>query len=223
MEIGLQDVVKLLRVPEATVSRWIRQGYIPCTYRNGNYLFNPVTLKSWAKSKQLHLSHRQQIKPEAQTNESADLIEALELGGVHYQVKGKTKQEVFQEVEHLFALPFQAPLSLAEQLMKREKLAVTAIGRGVAIPHPQIPTNWGLGGAAVGTFFLEIPLEFGAVDQVPVFALFALLSPTSQIHLQLLANLAKILRDDAMIDFITEQPTSEDLVAQFKKILEKDN
>ncbi|MBF0278145.1 MAG: PTS sugar transporter subunit IIA [SAR324 cluster bacterium] len=223
MEIGLQDVVKLLRVPEATVSRWVRQGYIPCTYRNGNYLFNPVTLKSWAKSKQLHLSHQRQIKPEAQSTESADLIEALKLGGVHYKVKGGTKQEVFQEVEQLFAFPTQQSPPLAEQLMKREKLAVTAIGRGIAIPHPQIPKDWGLGGALVGTFFLETPLEFGAVDQVPVFVLFVLLSPTSQVHLQLLANLARILRRDDLIDFIRKQSTPEDLVSQFKKVLEENN
>ncbi len=223
MEIGIQDVVKLLRVPEATVSRWVRQGYIPCTYRNGNYLFNPVTLKSWAKSKHLYLSYQRQIKPEAQTNESVNLISALELGGVHYQVKGQTKQEIFQEVAQLFALPSQISPSLAEQLMHREKLAVTAIKRGIAIPHPQIPKDWGLGGAAVGTFFLETPLEFGAADQVPVFMIFVLLSPTSQIHLQLLAKLAKILHKDAMIDFITKQPTPESLVAQFKKILEKNN
>ena len=222
MEIGIQEVVKLLRVPEATVSRWVRQGYIPCSYRNGSYYFDPITLKSWAKSKQLHLG-RQTYKLESQIHPSTDLLEALERGGVHYQVKGEEKQAIFEEVEHRFALPSQASLSLAVQLMQREKLATTGIGRGIAIPHPQFPKDWGLGGPAVGAFFLESPLAFGAADQMPVSVLFVLLSPTSHIHLQLLSTLAKILRNDAISAFILEQPTPEDLIARFKEILEKDN
>lgn len=222
MEIGLDEVVKLLRVPEATVSRWVRQGYIPCTYRNGNYLFDPATLKSWARSKQIHLG-RPQNEGKVFPQEATDLIAAIELGGAYYQVQGSNKQELFQEVEQLFALPAHPSLSLSDQLMQRENLATTAIGKGIAIPHPRYPMDWGMGGAAVGIFFLETPCEFGAVDQLPVYVMFVLISPSSQVHLQLLSKLAQILRESALNNFIQKHPTLEDLVKQFQKILEKNN
>ena len=222
MEIGLEEVVKLLRVPEATVSRWVRQGYIPCTYRDGHYLFNPATLRSWARSKQIHFSQpRNEREPASQ--EPIDLILALKLGGVHHEVPGRNKQEIFAEIEKRFDLPAHPASSLANQLMQRENLAPTAIGQGIAIPHPRYPQNWGLGAAVLGVFFLATPFDFGASDQIPVYALFALLSATSQIHLQLLAKLAQILHEPAMGDLIKTQPTSKELVEQFKKILAQNN
>ncbi len=220
MEISLSEAAQLLQIPESTVRRWVRQGYIPCTYRSGKYVFNPKTLKAWAESKQIHLRDHRQEAPEKKVNQTADLIAALGLGGVYYQVKGKNKQELFREIEFLFAFP-SSSMSLAEQLSQREVLAPTSIGRGISIPHPQYPTDWGLGAPAVGTFFLKSPLDFGAIDNIPVFVLFVLLSPSSQIHLQLLSQLAQILRNDAMSEFLKQQPTSEALVTQFKEILGK--
>lgn len=220
MEIGLDEVVKLLRVPEATVSRWVRQGYIPCTYRDGHYLFNPAILRSWARSKQIHFSQPRKAT-ESAPQETTDLILALKLGGVHHQVPGSNKQAIFEAIEKHFALP--ASSSLARQLMQRENLATTAIGQGIAIPHPHYPQDWGLGGAAVGVFFLETPFDFGATDQIPVYVLFTLLSSNSQVHLQLLSKLAQILHIPAMGEFIKTQPTSEDLVEQFQEILEQNN
>ena len=51
----VSDVVQLLRVPEATIYRWIRQGDIPCVVRSGKYYFNQSTLFSWAESKHIHI------------------------------------------------------------------------------------------------------------------------------------------------------------------------
>ncbi|MBF0288854.1 MAG: PTS sugar transporter subunit IIA [SAR324 cluster bacterium] len=222
MEITLLEAAQLLQIQESTIRRWVRQGSIPCTYRSGRYVFNSKTLKTWAELKQIHLRDHQKETTDPKTGQTVDLIEALTLGGTYYHVKAGNKQELFQEVELLFALP-STNISLADQLSQREILAPTSIGRGIAIPHPQYPTNWGLGAPAVGTFFLESPLDFGAIDEIPIFVLFVLLSPSSQIHLQLLSQLAQILRNDAMSEFLSQQPTFEALVSQFKEILGKKN
>ena len=51
----VSDVVQLLRVPEATIYRWVRQGDIPCVVRSGKYYFNQSTLFSWAESKHINI------------------------------------------------------------------------------------------------------------------------------------------------------------------------
>lgn len=83
---------------------------------------------------------------------------------------------------------------VAERLLEREKLGSTGFGGGIAIPHGKIA---GLSGV-MGVFArLERPLDFGAVDDLPVDLVFVLLSPpeAGAEHLKALAKVSRRLRD----------------------------
>ena len=54
----VDDVVKMLQVPEGTIYRWIKQGDIPCIERRGEYIFNPSTIETWAASKHILLKSK---------------------------------------------------------------------------------------------------------------------------------------------------------------------
>lgn len=83
---------------------------------------------------------------------------------------------------------------IAERLAAREKLGSTGFGYGVAIPHARLA-----GLCAVTGVFVRLaqPIEFGAVDDLPVDLLFALLSPVEAgaDHLKALARVSRRLRD----------------------------
>jgi PTS system nitrogen regulatory IIA component len=84
--------------------------------------------------------------------------------------------------------------SIAQALSAREKLGSTGFGGGVAIPHGRIA---GLD-HVVGVFAqLAQPMDFEAVDGLPVDLVFAMLSPTdaSADHLRALARVSRQLRD----------------------------
>lgn len=91
-----------------------------------------------------------------------------------------------------------ARLSIAEQaifepLHAREKLGSTGIGGGAAIPHTPVA---GLD-RPFGLFArLTKPIEFEAIDEVPVDLIFVLLVPAAgaKDHLPLLAAVARQLR-----------------------------
>lgn len=76
----------------------------------------------------------------------------------------------------------------------RERIGSTGFGGGVAIPHGKIE---GLG--HVTGFFarLPTPIDFQAVDGVPVDLVFLLLSPpdSGADHLKALASVSRTLRD----------------------------
>ena len=66
------------------------------------------------------------------------------------------------------------PRLVAERLAERERIGSTGFGGGVAIPHARLP---GLA-APVGLFArLAHPIDYHAVDDIPVDLVFALLSP----------------------------------------------
>lgn len=101
---------------------------------------------------------------------------------------------------------------VTEALLERERLGSTAFGRGMAIPHARIP---GLGG--VRGMFLQFarPIDFEAVDALPVDLVFVLVSPADAgaEHLKALAQVSRFLRDEATVDRLRGATTSEALYA----------
>ena len=84
---------------------------------------------------------------------------------------------------------------VADALLERERLGSTAFGRGIAIPHARIPGLTGVRG-----MFLQLsrPIEFDAIDSLPVDLVFVLLSPVDAgaDHLKSLAQVSRFFRDD---------------------------
>ena len=218
----VSEVVQLLHVPEATIYRWIRQGDIPCVVRRGKYYFKQSTLFSWAESKHIHIQEhlldRQKNKKEVKPSKF-QLIEALKTGNVFHDVPSASIEILFQEVSSRMDLPQPVKVSLTEQLLQREKISSTGIGNGFAIPHPKTPLGQQINQSIVGTFFLQSPLDFKALDGLPVTAVFVLLSTDSFHHLQLLSQLVQLLGNSIVNDMLNRSPSLEILVAQFEKTL----
>ena len=87
---------------------------------------------------------------------------------------------------------------VADALLERERLGSTAFGRGLAIPHARIP---GLSGVR-GMFMLcAKPVDFDAIDALPVDLVFILLSPVDAgaDHLKALAQVSRFFRDEAAV------------------------
>jgi PTS system nitrogen regulatory IIA component len=147
------------------------------------------------------------------------LTSAMEKGGVFEGVKGLDKPSV---LSNCVALVPDLSLDLKEllytQLLEREALISTGVGRGVAIPHPRNPLDQGMPNPVVVTFFLDEPIDYEAIDDQPVFVLFLLLSPTVQGHLTLLSRLSFCLRDGAFVAFLKKRPGSDAFLARVKKM-----
>ena len=87
---------------------------------------------------------------------------------------------------------------LVAALSDREKLGSTGFGGGVAIPHGKVA---GID-RIVGHFArLATPLQYQAVDLMPVDLVFMLLSPpdAGADHLKALARVSRVLRDKAIL------------------------
>jgi PTS system nitrogen regulatory IIA component len=83
---------------------------------------------------------------------------------------------------------------VASRLLARERQGSTAVGRGVAIPHAQLPTV----DSVVGIFArLVRPVDFDALDGQRVDLVVALLAPEGREPMRLcaLAHVSRLLRD----------------------------
>ena len=95
--------------------------------------------------------------------------------------------------------------SVFDELMARERLGSTGIGRGVAIPHAmaRVPSVRGV------CFALKRPIDFDAVDDVPVDLVFLLLAPRGDDagHLKALSRVARRLRVEGVQDALRSART----------------
>jgi mannitol/fructose-specific phosphotransferase system IIA component (Ntr-type) len=84
---------------------------------------------------------------------------------------------------------------LRDQLLEREALGSTGVGNGVAIPHCKLEA---LDDVVVSVGTTASPIEWGAVDGLPVRLLFLVASPAARpaAHLQTLAAISRWLKQD---------------------------
>lgn len=123
------------------------------------------------------------------------LSELLTIDAIDADLVVANKKGLFQLIAASAArragLPQKAILA---SLNAREKLGSTGFGGGAAIPHGKLD---GLD-RVVGHFArLSTPIDFGAVDGMPVDLVFLLLSPpdAGAEHLKALASVSRAFRD----------------------------
>ena len=101
---------------------------------------------------------------------------------------------------------------LLSVLLARESLGSTGFGGGIAIPHVRNPIVLHIPRPMITLCFLETPVEFGAIDGLPVHTLFTMVSPTVKAHLHLLSRLTYGLRMTEFRGPIEAQATREALL-----------
>ena len=214
MPLTVRDAARMLKMSERAVQERIEKGEIPSRSVHGRVFLNRDELIEWATA------HSQPIAlPEAETEPMPALSEALAAGGIVHGLPGRDKDSVLRHLVESMPLPADVdPDFLHSVLLAREALGSTAVGEGVAIPHPRSPILLRVPAALITLCFLEQPIDFGALDGQPVQALFSMISPTTRIHLHLLSRLAHALQDSGFRGCIARRAGAEEILAAARRL-----
>jgi nitrogen PTS system EIIA component len=217
MQLDVHSAALALKVPLSTIFRWIDQKKLPATGVDGHYRFGRAELLEWATNNHLDVSY-DALADDCQ-REHLLLAEALEAGGLFYDVPGTDKNEVLRSVTAQIPVPADCDRETLLQLfLARESIGSTAVGQGVAIPHPRHPVVLSVARPSLSLCFLAQPIDFGAPGRGPVHTLFVLLSPTVQLHLQLLARIATLLRDERFAEAIKTRQPRENILNEARRV-----
>lgn len=144
-----------------------------------------------------------------------DFSDILAPESVRHDLAAPTKKALFQSFAALAAARTGLDArEIGERLAEREKLGSTGFGQGVAIPHGKVA---GLE-RVIGLFAkLDKPLEFAAIDALPVDLVFVLLSPPDAgvDHLKALARVSRRLRDRGFVAKLRGAGSADALYALF--------
>lgn len=144
-----------------------------------------------------------------------DLSDLLSPQGVQAALIVPNKKALFQQLAGLASRLIDAePRVIVDRLVERERLGSTGFGGGIAIPHGKIE---GLD-RVVGLFArLGTPIDFAAIDDLPVDLVFLLLSPVDAgvEHLKALARVSRRMRDKAFVAKLRGAGSDDALYALF--------
>lgn len=227
MDLKVKDVADLLNVSEATIHRWLKDKKIPAYRLNEQYCFSRDEIQNWMMNPKGHPEGnpaKNQLEAHADEDVQApkggikqfSLYRALHKGKVIYGLEGSSKKELIRNAMHeISAILDLDEEMLFEMLWERERLQPTALNNGVGVPHTRdflIKAQ-----DVVFLVFPKNPIDYGALDGLPVHMLFFLFACEDKRHLHLLSKIALLCSQPAALELIGQQPSKEALLDYIKR------
>jgi PTS system nitrogen regulatory IIA component len=221
MQLTVRDAAAILRVPESTVYHWIQEENLPAKEVNGQYHFSRAELLEWATSRRADLSIDLFEEHAGNGGGELDLCAALKAGGIVHGLGGPDKERVLRHMVEGLPLPEGFDREFVLQLfLAREALGSTAVGNGIAMPHPRHPLILPVARPLLHLCFLAQAIDFKAANREPVHTLFVLICPTIRVHLQMLARIAALLRDEPLREVLKRKGAPEEILAAVRRVQE---
>lgn len=104
---------------------------------------------------------------------------------------------------------------ILKDLLRRERIASTGIGHGIAVPHAYVD---GLDRMLVVLVRIPKGVDFGAIDGEPVYIVFLLAGPRASrnLHLQLLARTLKLLSHRSFFESVLNAAGPAEVISLFR-------
>lgn len=220
MELKVKDVANILNVSEKTVNDWVKERKIPFIKVNNQIRFYKNEINEWVIKNQMPVSEK--IMDLSQARIPANLYELLVRGGIYYDVKGKNVEDVLKNAIKTIPTPEDISKNMIiEALLKREELMTTAMGKGIAIPHPRNPIITHIENESVSICLLKNEVDFRAMDKVPVHTLFVILSANPKRHLEILSKISYLSMQTDFIALLQEKAETRKILSYILECEEK--
>lgn len=203
--LTIEEVAKYLRVSDRTVYDWAQKGEIPAGKIGTVWRFKKSEIENWvnvrlssdsAKQSDMQIQVRNILSPNRvvfinQSSKHDALVELADVLATAPQIKNAQE--------------------LTDEILKREELMSTAIGRGIAIPHVRLSSVTDLV-MAVGVCKKPIS-DFAAIDDQPVSLLFMIAAAYNQhsYYLKTISHFSSKLKQNDFRDSLNNAVTEKDI------------
>ena len=142
------------------------------------------------------------------------LAEIIERGGIYRNIAGSSQKEVLTElIGSLPIMPLVPADTLLREVLEREALMSTAIGRGIALPHPRNPVIPPESGQFTVVAFLENPVNWNSPDGEMVDTLMLIIASSARQHLNTLSGINFLCRQECFLKLLKERADLKELLA----------
>jgi PTS system nitrogen regulatory IIA component len=150
------------------------------------------------------------------------LAALIERGGVYYNISGWNPKEFITAVIGLLpAIPGLERESLLGEILNREELMSTGIGRGIALPHPRNPISDALPLVTalpkVTIAFPAQPIDWNTPDGSKVHTVFLIISTSAKQHLGTLSKINFMCQQEKFYSLIKIQAPKEEIITTIRE------
>jgi PTS system nitrogen regulatory IIA component len=208
----MKDVTELLDAPEPVVLKYIREKGLPAQKINHQYNFNKEELKEWVIKNGMAVSEK--FLGLSLIKTPVSIFSLVSKGGIINNVEGRTPGEILTYAVAKMNIPDGLKKEdVLMSLIEREELMPTAVGRGVAIPHPRNPIISDIENESVTICTLKEPSDYGAVDGKKVHTLFIVMSANSRRHLEILSKLLFLCQQEALVAMLGDKRPPDEILS----------
>jgi nitrogen PTS system EIIA component len=220
VQLTVRQAATYFGVDDQTVRRWIADRELPVHRANERLHLNAIEVWEWAIAHGVPVSRRLLDDARRTPDQVPPLSELLERGGIHRDLPGGgEKSAVLAGIVARLPLPAEVDREfLLTVLEAREAMGSTGIGDGIAIPHVRNPILLHVKRPFVSLFLLDRPVDFEAIDEKPVHALFVVVAPSVPVHLRALAHLGHVLRDPALRRLLAERSAADRIMCRIEEL-----
>jgi PTS system nitrogen regulatory IIA component len=170
--LTIEEVAKYLRVSERTVYDWAQKGEIPSGKIGTVWRFKRAEIEKWVNDR---LSMNR-MAPQFASLQVQNILSPDRVLFINHSTK---RDALLALADNLANAPqVKNRQELAAEILKREDLMSTAIGRGIAIPHVRLSSVTDLV-VSVGISQSDI-IDFQTLDDQPVRLLFMIAAAYNQ-------------------------------------------
>lgn len=159
--LTIEEVARYLRVSERTVYDWAQKGEIPAGKIGTVWRFKKDEIERWVNQRLSSNTKSDRANPPVNIR---NILSPERIVFISHSTK---RDALVQLAQNLATAPqIKNESELVSEILKREELMSTAIGRGIAIPHVRLSSVTDLV-MSVGVCRGDI-LDFQAIDDMPV-------------------------------------------------------
>jgi PTS system nitrogen regulatory IIA component len=203
--LTLEEVAKYLKVSERTVYDYAQKGEIPAGKIRTVWRFKKSEIDKWVDDKLTANT----LNPPAHSVRVESILAPHRILFLDYSCK---RDALFALAENLAAAPqVKNRQELITEILKREELMSTAIGRGIAIPHIRLSSVTDLI-VSVGISRMDI-VDFHPLDDEPVRLVFMIAAAHNQhaYYLQTLSWFSARLKNRELRDSLLRAKTTREV------------
>lgn len=202
----LSQVAEYLQLSEKTVLRMCQKGDIPGAKIASQWRFMRSVIRDWLAGQMQTMPSTELAEIAQHSKTNLTIHELMRPDFVILDLKAGAKEFVLKQlVDPLIKTSFaRQPQKLLNSLIERERMMTTAIGHGIAIPHPRKPIEGMFPEPAVVLGICPEGAAFDALDDRLVHLFFVICSTKEEIHLQLMARVSWLCRKEDVVTALSK-------------------
>jgi excisionase family DNA binding protein len=221
----LAEVADFLQLAEKTVLRMAHKGQIPAAKVASQWRFLRSIIKDWLASQMQIVSSPKIPYLAANNRDISQLNGIIRPDLIRTVIQPGSKDTILKQLitplrETGFA---QQPELFLQKTMEREKMMTTAIGHGVAMPHPRKPIENMFPEPAIVVGICPKGTNFDAIDDQLVHLFFLICATREEIHLQLMAKIGWLIRNKKILAKLKQATSKEQVMELIKHSMKESN